>query len=123
MMNIQAWASSVKLKTPNYSLWVRMMKKNPRGKGVWSHTSDEAPWKICKVFAHVNERQPEAHQQKPQSFSGFLSDPLVVYEPRRPGGQEGIQGRALQTGLNTQGKGVGTQDVTIRPEAATGKGI
>lgn len=67
-MNIQAWASSVKLKTPNYSLWVRMMKKNHRGKGVWSHTSDEAPWKICKVFAHVNERQPEAQSLSNKSY-------------------------------------------------------
>nr|VDD25809.1 unnamed protein product [Brassica rapa] len=45
-----------------------MMKKNPRGKGVWSHTSDEAPWKICKVFAHVNERQPEAQSLSNKSY-------------------------------------------------------
>nr|VDD22674.1 unnamed protein product [Brassica rapa] len=53
-----------------------MMKKNHRGKGVWSHTSDEAPWKICKItlhfskviFAHVNERQPEAQSLSNKSY-------------------------------------------------------
>ncbi|KAH0852052.1 hypothetical protein HID58_094252 [Brassica napus] len=34
--------------TPNYSLWVRMMKKNHRGKGCLEHTSDEAPWKSAR---------------------------------------------------------------------------
>ncbi|KAG2314731.1 hypothetical protein Bca52824_017853 [Brassica carinata] len=37
-----------------------MMKKNSRGKGVLRHTSNAAPWQICKVFALENKWRPEA---------------------------------------------------------------
>ncbi|WZZ15653.1 hypothetical protein YC2023_108743 [Brassica napus] len=83
-----------------------MMKKNHRGKGVWSHTSDEAPWKICKVFAHVNERQPEAQSLSNKSYFKLEE-------------KKGQKSQHCKEGLTKDR----TQDVTIRPEAATGKGI
>ncbi|KAF8083601.1 hypothetical protein N665_0764s0008 [Sinapis alba] len=68
MLNIQVRAIPVRLKGLNYFLWVIMMKKNSRDKGVWSHTSNGAPWKICKVFAQVNEWRPEVLSLSNKSY-------------------------------------------------------
>ncbi|KAL0661468.1 hypothetical protein Bca4012_098305 [Brassica carinata] len=96
MLNIQVWVIPVRLKCPNYSLWVRMMKKNPRGKDGLSHTSDEAPWQIYKVLAHGNEWRPEAlslsnkscfkleekrGQKSPQCKGGLTKDRCWIFNP------------------------------------------
>ncbi|KAF3515823.1 hypothetical protein DY000_02059537 [Brassica cretica] len=93
-------SQTMRLKCPNYSLWVRMMKKNPRGKDGLSHTSDEAPWQIYKVLAHGNEWRPEAlslsnkscfkleekrGQKSPQCKGGLTKDSRTK-KTRRTGG-------------------------------------